>query len=259
MTRDRPAETRPSVAILFVLGFLSAGLTAPYIGTLADKHGRRLLCLTFCVTYALSCATKMVNSIALLSFGRLLGGVSTSILFSVFESWMVSTAKSKGMPSSDLGGLLGRCTLVNGLVASTSGLVSDGVVAWTGTFKAPFVASGLLLVLAGLVIRKTWSENYGSREERAGEESRPLIKALRVLIESTHSGTSLSFPLTMRNRRISDRFGCRHDLLRDDHVPFCLYLGRCFTGYPKHRRSFASARHHFFGLHGLHDARLHDL
>ena len=166
------------------MGFLSAGLTAPYVGTLADKYGRKLLCLAFCATYALSCVTKMFNSIALLSFGRLLGGISTSILFSVFESWMVSTAKHKGMPNSELGALLGRCTLVNGLVASASGLVSDGVVSFTGTYKAPFVASGILLLLAGAAIRKTWSENYGSSDDQSAGEQRPLARAWKVITNS---------------------------------------------------------------------------
>lgn len=167
------------------MGFLSAGLTAPYVGSFADKYGRKLLCLVFCATYALSCATKMFNSIFLLSFGRLLGGVSTSILFSVFESWMVSTAKSKNMPSSEIGELLGRCTLVNGLVASASGLISDGVVRVSGTYKSPFVASGALLVFAGLAIRQTWSENYGQQDESgSGSAQESIARAWRVIITS---------------------------------------------------------------------------
>ena len=57
---------------------------------------------------------------------------------------------------------MGRATLVNGLVATGAGVVSNKLVAATANFKTPFVASAMLLVLAGFIIRGTWSENYGS-------------------------------------------------------------------------------------------------
>ena len=56
---------------------------------------------------------------------------------------------------------MGRATLINGLVATGAGVVSNKLVAATDNFKAPFVASAILLVLAWFVIRGTWSENYG--------------------------------------------------------------------------------------------------
>jgi hypothetical protein len=56
---------------------------------------------------------------------------------------------------------MGRATLINGLVATGAGVVSNKLVAMTNNFIAPFVASATLLVLAWFVIRGTWSENYG--------------------------------------------------------------------------------------------------
>jgi len=56
---------------------------------------------------------------------------------------------------------MGRATLINGLVATGAGVVSNKLVAATNNFIAPFVASAMLLVLAWFVIRGTWSENYG--------------------------------------------------------------------------------------------------
>lgn len=127
----------------------------------------------------------MFKPLISLATGRLLGGLATSILFSVFESWLVSSSKSKGMTQGELGELLGRCTLVNGIVASASGVVSDAAVAWSGTYKSPFVASGMLLVTAGLVIRSTWAENYGGAGEVGGvEQKRPLARSMEVLWSS---------------------------------------------------------------------------
>ena len=56
---------------------------------------------------------------------------------------------------------MGRATLINGLVATGAGVVSNKLVAATNNFLAPFIASAMLLVLAWFVIRGTWSENYG--------------------------------------------------------------------------------------------------
>lgn len=57
---------------------------------------------------------------------------------------------------------MGRATVINGLVATGAGVVSNKLVAATHNFISPFVASAILLMLAWFVIRGTWSENYGS-------------------------------------------------------------------------------------------------
>ena len=56
---------------------------------------------------------------------------------------------------------MGRATLINGLVATGAGVVSNKLVAMTNNFIAPFIASAVLLVVAWFVIRGTWAENYG--------------------------------------------------------------------------------------------------
>ncbi|THH20023.1 hypothetical protein EW146_g1257 [Bondarzewia mesenterica] len=82
------------IAILFVIGFVSAGLSASLIGVRADQYGRRRLCLFFCVTYMLTCGFLLLPFLPLLLVGRVLGGISTSISFSAFESWLVSARSS---------------------------------------------------------------------------------------------------------------------------------------------------------------------
>lgn len=147
----------------------------------ADNFGRKRACLFFTVAYTLSCITKMVDSLPSLAFGRLLGGLSTSLLFSVPEAYLVSEAKSHGMTQTALGELLGRCTLVNGVVASLAGVASDVVVNKSGTYKAPFVASGALLVVAGGIIACTWTENYGCKEGEGSCARSPWRTSFRAL------------------------------------------------------------------------------
>ncbi|KAF8878168.1 hypothetical protein CPB84DRAFT_1794359 [Gymnopilus junonius] len=151
------------VAVLFVTGFVSAGLAAPLVGVWADQHGRRKLCLVFCITYTLACLCISVPSLPILLVGRFLGGTSTSILFSAFESWLISSGTSLGLPPADLSTIMGRATLVNGVVATAAGVLSNQLVKRTGgNFVAPFGASAVLLVVAWVVIKLTWTENYGA-------------------------------------------------------------------------------------------------
>jgi len=149
------------VALLFVTGFSSAGIIAPLVGVWADQHGRKKLCLTFCITYTLACICSQVPYLPVLLGGRVLGGISTSILYSAFETWLISSANSLALPQADLSSVMGRATLVNGFVATAAGVISNQLVASTGSFSTPFVASGCVLVLAWIVIKGTWTENYG--------------------------------------------------------------------------------------------------
>ena len=117
--------------------------------------------MVFCVTYTITCMCITVPSLPVLFFGRVLGGISTSILYSAFESWLVSSSNHLALPQSALSNILGRATLINGVVAATAGVVSNNLVSNTLTFKSPFIASGVLLVLAWVVIGRTWHENRG--------------------------------------------------------------------------------------------------
>lgn len=155
------------ISALFTTGFLSGAVSGAFIGSLADKYGRKKACLFFCLSYALSClftAFPSLGGVFLLSkgaalvFGRVLGGLSTSLLFSVFESWMVADFAAKGLESG-LSEMFGTMSMVNSLVAIASGVLSEWLVGVSGSKKAPFVASMVLLCGAFGVISSSWVSN----------------------------------------------------------------------------------------------------
>ena len=82
-----------AIAELFVCGFGSSMIVGTIVGGLADKLGRKGMCILYSVTYITACCTKLVPEYWTLMLGRFLSGVSTSLLFSVFESWMVCERK----------------------------------------------------------------------------------------------------------------------------------------------------------------------
>jgi MFS transporter, MFS domain-containing protein family, molybdate-anion transporter len=144
---------------LFTTGFLSGALTAPFIGSLADRHGRRTACLVFCLASASSCLlTAFGTSLPLLFLGRVLGGFATSLLFSVFESWMVTDFGNRRLADkgADLSRTFGLMSTVNSVVAIISGVVSEWLVGAAGSAKAPFAASAAIVAVASLFISTQW-------------------------------------------------------------------------------------------------------
>ncbi|RIA89476.1 hypothetical protein C1645_772235 [Glomus cerebriforme] len=165
-------------AILFVTGFLSSGIFGTIVGSAADKYGRKKFCLLFALLYSTFCFIVMSKNFYILLFGRILSGISTSLLFSVFESWMVSEHYSRGFHSSLLSDTFSLATYGNGLVAIFSGLLANWLAEHFGV-TSPFLAAIGFFVLAALVITFTWKENYGDKNNVTQTSS--LTQALKVI------------------------------------------------------------------------------
>ncbi|KAH9886554.1 hypothetical protein F4778DRAFT_786655 [Xylariomycetidae sp. FL2044] len=172
--RDEHGLSAGRVSSLFITGFLSSAVSGYYVGSLSDRYGRKLACMVFCLLYGVSCCLTVVPVAPLLFLGRVLGGVSTSILFSVFDSWMVTNFRDRRLVDDgcDLSRTYAATGTVNSLAAILSGVVGQALVKVTGSKKAPFILSTLLLWSALQVIWSHWIENYGSREEEEKEEEK---------------------------------------------------------------------------------------
>lgn len=128
------------------------------MGALADRYGRRTVCLAYCAIYSLSCATLLSNNIYVLFLGRVLGGVCGTILWSVFESWLVAEFNQLMLQDADaiLSGIFSTMTTSNTCVAIVAGIVAGWLVDKVGTAKAPFLASIGCLSLAFVAISRYW-------------------------------------------------------------------------------------------------------
>ncbi|CAI7750813.1 unnamed protein product [Closterium sp. NIES-54] len=155
---------------LFIAGFGSSMVFGTIVGSLADRHGRRLACVLYCITYILSCLTKHFPAFSILVLGRVLGGIATSLLFSAFESWLVAEHFARGFEPPWLSITFSKAIFLgNGLVAILSGLVANVLVTDLNLGPvAPFDAASVLLAGGMAVIVGTWSENYGDSDQSHG-------------------------------------------------------------------------------------------
>ncbi|KKA29199.1 hypothetical protein TD95_000937, partial [Thielaviopsis punctulata] len=154
-----------TIAQLFTAGFVSGAVASSATGSLADRYGRRAACLAFCLIYGASALlTASGRTLALLTAGRVLGGVATSLLFSVFESWMVADFNGRDLQAKglDLQVTFARMATINSIMAIVAGIVSEWLVVRYASNGAPFLASIVLLVAAAGLITTQWDENYGT-------------------------------------------------------------------------------------------------
>eukprot|EP00090_Calanus_glacialis_P000829 TRINITY_DN10585_c0_g1_i4.p1 TRINITY_DN10585_c0_g1~~TRINITY_DN10585_c0_g1_i4.p1 ORF type:complete len:439 (+),score=69.59 TRINITY_DN10585_c0_g1_i4:40-1356(+) len=152
------------IAVMFLAGYLSSCVFGTLTGPMADKYGRRCLGQVFCIICGLSCLTKISPNFYVLLFGRILSGVSTSCLYSVFESWYVSEHKSQDLPTADISSTLALITTANSVLAITAGLFSDFLVQGLSLGPlAPFIVAIPCLASGLILISLKWTENYGSK------------------------------------------------------------------------------------------------
>lgn len=119
--------------------------------------------------------------------GRLLGGIATSLLFSVFDSWLIKSHNEAGV-SSFLSKSFAVAQYGNSIVAISSGLVANKAAELTklhpigaegsllskvymGGYLMPFDLSFCALVICGILVSFLWGENYGNESQSSDQES----------------------------------------------------------------------------------------
>ena len=172
---DSYGYSQEDIAVLFVAGFGSSMFFGTFVGSLADRLGRKRFCVLYSALYIASCLTKHVNSFSVLMLGRLLGGVATSLLFSVFDAWMVCEHHERGFDIAWLSETFSSAAFGNSVVAIAAGVaaqaaadavplspVGAGSRIMYGGFCMPFDLAILVLLCSSGLVYVTWNENFGS-------------------------------------------------------------------------------------------------
>jgi len=158
-----------NISALFLTGFLSGAIFAPFLGSAVDKFGRKRSCIVYCVLEIIINLMEHSTDFQLLLLGRVLGGVSTNLLFSAFESWMTTEHRHRGFPEEWLTRtyaevclsycitvLLVIVVLDDGIVISWSFYLKDYCDTHHSHFSLKLsqqtsIGNGLMAILAGIV------------------------------------------------------------------------------------------------------------
>jgi multisubunit Na+/H+ antiporter MnhC subunit len=115
------------------------------------------------------------KNFGILLLGRLLGGVATSLLFSIFEAWLI-----RSHADAQIKHLLGKsfswAAFSNSIVAILTGLVANKLAEqfeltpiqedflYIGGYLSPFDLAMVTSLLCALAAGLVWEENYGESE-----------------------------------------------------------------------------------------------
>lgn len=172
------------------------------VGGLADSYGRKRLCIGYCLAYTFSVLMKHCKHFHVLLLGRVGGGIATSLLFSVFESWLIGAHGQRGLGHKSglkkeeeekwLAKSLSVSMYGSSLVAIGSGVLANMVVEnsgkmrpmngndesliYVGGYISAFDACLVPLVLCATLIVCLWEENYGETSSSAsGSEKEEVV------------------------------------------------------------------------------------
>lgn len=158
-----------NISALFLTGFLSGAIFAPFLGSAVDKFGRKRSCIVYCLLEIIINILEHFDDFPTLILGRILGGISTNLLFSAFESWMTTQHRHLGFPEAWLEKTYAATSIGNGTMAILAGIVAQLMEDKLGHI-GPFQGAVGLTALA-LMLILSWEENYGEVKEGEHESS----------------------------------------------------------------------------------------
>ncbi len=193
------------------------------LGGMADSYGRKKLCLCYCLAYTFSVLMKHCKLFYVLMLGRVGGGIATSLLFSCFESWLISAHGARGLYRKSglqkeeeerwLAKSLSVSMYGSSLVAIGSGILANFVVERRGKIRPLFGAvddrssalyiGGYIsafdmclvpLVMCAIIITYSWEENYG-------EDAGALPKKQETSLHGSAKNYSSDTPVDDEKRR----------------------------------------------------------
>lgn len=173
------------IAILFLTGTMSNSLFGTITGALADIYGRKILCVAYGILYSGCCITKMFGNFHLLLLGRTLGGISTSILYSAFDSWYINEhVNYYKLPNEWLNNTFAKATFLNATLAILAGIISYFLVNVLEFGPvAPFITAIPILITTSIYIMILVNEHYTQNTKSA---SASVKKAIIVWLTNKH-------------------------------------------------------------------------
>lgn len=118
------------------------------------------------------------DNVYILLAGKWCGGVSTTLLYSVFDAWMITEYHQRGLEAKglSLGTVYGWLTSLNSVVAITTGVVGEMLVSCTGDKVSPFMLATFIFVLTAMWISSTWVSKRFVTTSTPGDRVKHMLR-----------------------------------------------------------------------------------
>lgn len=180
------SEYNYNVASLYATGFIAGALTSPFIGPMVDKFGRRNSAMAYCALEVIINMMEQYNCLIGLIVSRIIGGMTTNLLFTVFESWVLSEHRKKGFAEEEFDVILRDSVVASNVSAIASGVIAHYLAEHFGSV-GPFQGAVCCTALALFLVFYFWDENYGLVSP--GEKN--IVEILRDGVKTVKSDTRI--------------------------------------------------------------------
>lgn len=153
-----------SVASLYALGFLTGAVTTPLTGSLVDKFGRKWSAIIYCILEISINQLEQYPYLSGLIISRMVGGITTNLLSTVFEAWLDTEYRKRGLPEDKYEIIMRDSVIISNLAAIASGYLAH-VLAESYGPVGPFKGAVTCTTLALIVVATLWTENYGNSND----------------------------------------------------------------------------------------------
>jgi MFS family permease len=170
-----------SVASLYCLGFITGAVTAPVTGALVDKFGRKKAALLYCSLEIGINLLEQYPFLAGLVVSRMVGGITTNLLCSVFETWLDTEYRRRRFDPDKYEDLMRDSMVVKNMAAIASGYLAHGLAEQLGPV-GPFKGAVICTAIALVVVAAVWTENYGSAQGKE-RDNKSVVGYMKEAIE----------------------------------------------------------------------------
>ena len=151
------------MASLYCLGFVTGAVTSPITGALVDKIGRKKAALLYCALEIFINMLEQYPILAGLIVSRMIGGITTNLLSSVFETWLDSEYRRRGFEEKKYEIIMRDSVVASNLAAIASGFIAHQLAESFGPV-GPFEGAVACTAVAFVIVMGVWTENYGSQQ-----------------------------------------------------------------------------------------------
>jgi len=172
-----------NVATLYATGFAAGALASPFMGPLVDRVGRRKSAVIYCLLEILINSLEQYDCLAGLFISRIVGGITTNLLFTVFESWLVTEHRYKGFSEDKLEIILRDSVISSNVSAIASGFLAHQLAVYFGPV-GPFEGAVFFTFIALVLVFTQWTENYGSDCSEVKTVGKYMSEAFTTITQS---------------------------------------------------------------------------
>lgn len=151
------------IGVLYVIDAVSGLISGPIFGTWADKFGRKLFCMNYCVFVILNLSLRLTGSKPLAYIAQILTGFGSGLINTTFESWVVYESRKvfDGMEQENekfLKRLFKNQNLYDAIISLVVSGISALVYTNFGIILTIFISMSYS-VIALVIIFFLWEEN----------------------------------------------------------------------------------------------------